>query len=76
MATVSNDRTGGLHSLRLHPQVIATADVTMTAKALSGSLGEHSNQVLHHEHVRSGWHSVVKVNQVFRQQANAAGGNI
>ena len=62
MATVSNDRTGVLHSLRSHPQVIATAD----AKALAGSLSGHSNQVLHHEHVRSGWHSVVKVNQVFR----------
>ena len=61
MATVSNDRTGALHSLRSHPQVIATAD----AKTLAGSLGGHSNQVLHHEHVRSGWHSVVKINQVF-----------
>jgi hypothetical protein len=66
MATVSNDRTGALHSLRSHLQVIATADATMAAKALAGSLGGHSNQVLHHEHVRSGWHSVVKVNQVFR----------
>ena len=72
MATVSNDRTGALHSLRSHPQVIATAD----AKALAGSLGGHSNQVLHHEHVRSGWHSVEKVDQVFRQQANAARGDI
>jgi hypothetical protein len=66
MATVSNDRTGALHSLRSHPQVIATADATMGARGLAGSLSGHSNQVLHHEHVRSGWHSVVKVDQVFR----------
>jgi hypothetical protein len=75
-ATISNDRTAALQSLRLHPQGIVTAGATMAAKALAGSLGELSNQVLHHEHVRSGWHSVVKVNQVFRQQANAAGGDI
>ena len=66
MATVSNDRTGALHSLRIASQVIATADATMAAKTLAGSLGERSNQVLHYEHVRSGRHSVVKVNQVFR----------
>ena len=39
---------------------------TADAKTLAGSLGGHSNQVLHHEHVGPGWHSVVKVNQVFR----------
>lgn len=66
-ATISNDRTAALQSLRSHPQGILTAGVTMATKALGGSLGGNSNQVLHHEHVRSGWHSVIKVNQVFRQ---------
>ncbi len=35
-----------------------------------------SDHVLHDEHLRPGWHSIVEVDQIFRQQADAAGGDI